>query len=236
MKIEEIAKKIEENGGRLYLVGGAVRDEYLKIQTKDKDYCVTNLTKEQFINLFPEAIQRGKTFEVFELNGSEFALARTEKKFGQGHKGFKTITDGNISIEEDLARRDITINAIAKDVLTGEIIDPFNGIKDIENKIIKATTNSFIEDPLRVYRVARFSSKLEFNVDEKTIDLMKKQKQELYTLSKERVFEEFKKALMSNKPSVFFRVLKKAEVLDVHFKEIYNLIRSNSTREISSRR
>ena len=113
---------------------------------------------------------------------------------------------------------------MAKNVLTGEVIDIYNGKEDLKNKIIRATTNAFIEDPLRVYRVARFASTLEFNVEQNTIEMMKKLKEELKSLSQERVFIEFKKALQSNKPSIFFEVLKKANVLDVHFKEIYDLI------------
>ena len=100
------------------------------------------------------------------------------------------------------------------------------GIKDIDNKIIRAIGNSFLEDPLRVYRVARFASELEFEVEEKTIEYMRSLRDELDTLSKERVFVEFRKALASNKPSIFFNVLKEAKVLDIHFKEIYNLIGS----------
>ena len=130
----------------------------------------------------------------------------------------------DITIKEDLARRDITINSIAKNVLTGEVIDPYRGIKDIQNKIIRATTDSFIEDPLRVYRVARFASELNFTVEERTIKMMEEIKEELKTLSPERVFTEFRKALKSDKPSVFFEVLKKANILDVHFKEISDLI------------
>ncbi len=226
MEIKEIANLIEKSGGRLYLVGGAVRDSLLNRPVYDKDYCVVGLEKNKFVELFPNAISRGKSFEVFDLEGCEFALARTEKKTGKGHKNFEITTNKNITIEEDLKRRDITINAIAKDVLTNEIIDPFNGVEDIKNKIIKAVGESFLEDPLRVYRVARFASQLDFEVEENTINLMNKLKNELNTLSKERVFVEFKKALSTNKPSRFFNVLKEAEVLDVHFKEIYDLIGS----------
>lgn len=125
MDIEKIAKKIEKNGGRLYLVGGAVRDSLLNRHVSDADYCVVGITKEEFLNLFPNAIIRGKTFEVFDLERCEFALARTEKKIGQGHNEFEITTGKHITIEEDLKRRDITINSIAKDVLTKEIIDPF---------------------------------------------------------------------------------------------------------------
>lgn len=222
--IKIIANKIKVSGGRLYLVGGAVRDELLNNVTHDEDYCVTGLTLNEFNNIFPNANIRGKSFAVFDIDGKEFAMARTESKKGKGHKEFAVETNKNITIRQDLARRDITINAIAKDVLTNEIIDPFNGIQDLNNKIIRATTKHFKEDPLRVYRVARFAAKLNFAVEEETINMMKELKDELNTLSKERVFTEFSKALQTAKPSVFFDVLKKADVLDIHFKEIKNLI------------
>lgn len=222
--IDEIAKKIESAGGTLYLVGGAVRDEILNIQKKDEDYCVVGITSNEFENIFPNAHKRGKKFEVFDLEGKEFALARTETKNGKKHQDFRIKTGKEITIYDDLGRRDITINAIAKNVLTGEIIDPYKGIEDIRNRIIRATTNKFSEDALRVYRVARFSAILNFEVEEKTIKLMNKQKEELKFLSKERVFVELKKALQADKPSIFFQILKKANVLDVHFKEIYDLI------------
>ena len=224
MQVEEIANKIKEKGGSLYLVGGAVRNKFLNLEIHDEDYCVCGLTEEEFIKLFPNAKPRGKAFKVFDLDGKEFALARKDVKKGLGHKDFEIQSNPNITIEEDLYRRDITINSIAENVLTKEIIDPFNGLKDIQNKIIRATSLSFKDDPLRVYRVARFASQLEFNVDVETIKLMKSMKSELSTLSKERVFEELKKALATDKPSIFFEVLRKADVLDAHFKEINDLI------------
>lgn len=222
--IIEIAKKIEENNGRLYLVGGAVRDKLNNIQYHDKDYCVTGLSAQKFEELFPKAQKRGKSFLVYTMNGSEFALARTEMKIGSGHTDFKIIANENITIEDDLKRRDITINSIAQDVLTEEIIDPFNGIEDFKNKIIKATSESFKDDPLRVYRVARFASKFNFSVDSNTIKTMNSIKSELKFLSAERVFEEFRKAINTDYPYKFFEVLKQADLLDVHFVEIYNLI------------
>lgn len=222
--IINIAKKIEENGGCLYLVGGAVRDELLGIDNYDEDYCVEGLSEDEFMNLFPEAFSRGKFFEVFDMYGKEFALARTERKSGKGHKEFEITSNKNITIYEDLKRRDLTINSIAKNVLTGEIIDPFDGRGDLKKKLIKATSESFAEDPLRVYRAARFACKLDFEIEESTIKLMNSLKQELNELSAERVFEEMRKALSYNKPSIFFNMLKKADVLDVHFKEIYKLI------------
>lgn len=222
--MQEIANKIKQAGGNLYLVGGAVRDELLGKKTHDKDYCVTGITAEKFQELFPEAHIRGKAFAVFDLKGQEFAMARTEVKQGQGHKEFEITTNPQITIEQDLARRDITINSIAKDVLTGEIIDPFNGREDLKNKIIKATTEAFKEDPLRVYRVARFSAQLGFSVEKETIKKMEELKNELNSLSRERVFTELSKALNTEKPSIFFEVLKQAKLLDVHFKEINDLI------------
>ena len=226
MEILEIANKIKEKGGKLYLVGGAVRDELLEREVHDEDYCVEGLEATEFEELFPNAFKRGKFFGIYDIDGKEFALARKEEKYGEGHKKFNITTGKEISIEEDLARRDITINSIAKEVLTEKIIDPYGGIKDLKNKIIRATTNAFKEDPLRVYRVARFASVLEFSVNEQTISLMNELKEELKTLSAERVFTEFRKALASNKPSIFFEILRKANVLDVHFKEIYDLIGS----------
>ena len=222
--ILDLAKKIENIGGRMYLVGGAVRDFLMGKESHDEDYCITGINIEEFLKICPEVKMRGKDFPVFDLYGTEIALARTERKIGIGHKGFEINTNKNITIEQDLKRRDITINAIAQDVLTKEIIDPFNGKNDIKNKIIKATSESFKEDPLRVYRVARFAAKLKCEVDKNTLKLMNERKPELNTISKERVFDEFRKALKTDKPSIFFDELKNANVLQVHFLEIYNLI------------
>ena len=224
MTIKEIALRIKNAGGTLYLVGGAVRDQIMGRQIKDEDYCVTGLSFDEFRKLFPKAKIQGKAFGVFVLENKEFAMARTEEKTGTGHKEFNIKTNKNITIEEDLSRRDLSINAIAQDVLTKRIIDPFNGIKSIKEKTLRAVTEKFKEDPLRVYRVARFSAELEFKVDKKTLSLMHELKDELLSLSKERVFGELRKAIKVDKPSIFFEVLKQANVLDVHFKEIYNLI------------
>lgn len=224
MDILKIAKKIQEAGGTLYLVGGAIRDEIIGKEIYDRDYAVCGIVSKKFQELFPEAKIRGKVFEVFDMERTEFALARRERKTSFGHKGFQTDVAKDITIEEDLARRDITINAIAKEVLTGKIIDPFNGIDDIKNGIIRKTTDAFLEDPLRVYRVARIAAKTGFMVEKETLALMNSLKEELLTLSKERVFCELGKALKEDEPSIFFNVLRQANVLDIHFKEIYDLI------------
>ena len=223
-KIEEIAKIIEKNGGRLYLVGGAIRDKLMGIEPQDKDYCITGFNQEKFKNIFPEAKIQGKDFPVFILEGQEFALARKERKSGIGHKEFEFLANPDITIEQDLARRDVTINSIAEDILTKELIDPFQGKQDIQKGILRKTTKAFAEDPLRVYRVARFASTLEFKVEKNTLMAMESLKDELITLSKERIFTEFQKALASKKPSIFFQVLKEAKLLQVHFPEIAQLI------------
>ena len=176
------------------------------------------------MKLFPEALSYGKSFPVFNINGNEYALARKEIKVSEGHKGFEIISDKSITIEEDLRRRDITINSVAKDVLTGEYKDPYNGVEDIRNKIIRATSEAFVEDPLRVYRVARFAAQLDFEVSSDTIEMMKRINSELDTLSAERIYTELVKVFKSQRPSKFFEVLRNADSLNVHFKEIQNLI------------
>ena len=248
--MQEIAKKIKQAGGTLYLVGGAIRNRLLNLPITEEDYCVTGLSKEQFQKLFPEAKIQGKEFPVFILKQTEIALARKERKTGKGHKEFEFLTNPEITIEEDLARRDLSINSIAQNVLTGEVIDPFHGREDIEKRILRKTTDAFAEDPLRVYRVARFMATLYQNFDlaerenknningiknenqpitsfiiaPDTLKAMEQLKAELPTLSKERVFAEFRKALASPKPSLFFEALKQANVLEVHFPEVVNLI------------
>lgn len=223
MDINEIARIISKNGGKLYYVGGYVRDFLMKKESKDIDLCIVNLTPDKFTQLFPTAFLKGAFFPVFQLENHEFAFARRETKINAGHTGFSCDID-NITIEDDLLRRDVTINSMAIDVLTNELIDPFGGKNDITNKILKATSKHFIEDPLRVYRVAQFASRFNFNIDNETKKLMKTMKNELSTLSSERVFEELRKALKSNTPSIFFNVLKELDLLDIHFPEIKDLI------------
>jgi len=199
--------KIRHIGGEIHLVGGSVRDSFLNIDNNDIDFCITGLTKFQFMELFPEAKITGEFFPVFRLHDAEFAFARKEVKNSKGHNGFSISANPLITIEDDLARRDLTINAMAINILTGELIDMFNGIVSIEDKIIRhINSDAFKEDPLRVYRVARFAATLNFNVSEETLKLMKKMKDSLQELSQERVFSEMKKALKSKNPRTFFDV------------------------------
>ena len=191
MQILEIAEKIEKSGGRLYMVGGAVRDKFMGIEPKDYDFCVTGMGSEEFSSLFPNAKIRGKSFPVFDLENCEFALARIERKVASGHKGFDIESNKKITIEEDLRRRDVTINSIAIDVLSNDMIDPYNGVQDIKNKILRATSEAFSEDPLRVYRVAKLSARYDFEVEKNTLEMMKNLRDELRTLSTERITAAF---------------------------------------------
>lgn len=223
-KIMEIAKIISNHNGTLYLVGGSVRDIILDAIPHDYDFCVVGITSNIFETIFPNAIKQGKSFPVYILNQHEFALARKESKIGSKHTDFIFLTDPNISIYEDLARRDLTINSMAIHVLSQELVDPFHGIEDIKNKILKMTSPAFSEDPLRVYRVARFSAQLDFRVEPSTLEIMKVMKNELSNLSVERVFTEFRKALLSPYPMNFLKILRECNCLDIHFKEVSDLI------------
>lgn len=145
---------------KVYLVGGAVRDEVLGRNSHDRDYVVVGATPEQMLAM--GYTQVGADFPVFlhPETKEEYALARTERKTGIGHKGFQTFYDPEVTIEEDLSRRDLTINSIAKDLETGEYIDPFGGVKDIRAKLLRHTSEAFSEDPLRVLRLFRFQAQL----------------------------------------------------------------------------
>ena len=211
---------------KIYQVGGSVRDEILGIGAFDKDFVVVGATEAEFLEKFPKAEKVGKSFPVFLVNGCEYAFARRERKTGHGYRGFAVEFSPDITLEEDLRRRDITINAIAKDPdIPNRYIDPYGGIEDIKNKRIIHVSEAFSEDPLRVYRVARFAAKFpDFSVDESTIKLMNSIGDELETLSTERVWKELEKALVYPRPSRFFEILKEADLLKYHFPEVHALI------------
>ena len=199
---------------KFYLVGGAVRDKILKIKSKDKDFVVVNGSIEQMVKLGYKQV--GKSFPVFidPNTGYEYALARKEKKINKGHKSFEFIFSKDTTLIEDLRRRDLTINAIAQDK-SGKYIDPFNGILDIQNQVLKHVGDSFVEDPLRLLRVARFSATLNFTVHKETELLLKDivNSKELLFLSKYRISSEFIKAVNSNNVFNFFKILNKCGAL-----------------------
>lgn len=210
-----------------FLVGGAVRDELLKLDIKDKDWVVVGSTAQEMLDNNFTAV--GSDFPVFlhPKSKEEYALARTERKTGVGYTGFDCISDPTVTLEEDLLRRDLTINAIAK-TDSGEYIDPYNGQLDIDKKILRHVSPAFTEDPLRVLRVARFSARfhsLGFTIADETLTLLQELSAsgELKTLKAERIFQEMEKALHTENPEVFFQELRNCNALSVLFPEIENL-------------
>ena len=223
----DFAQKIVSLGGRAYLVGGCVRDEIMGGTPHDHDYVVVGVSEKSLLSVFPEAQKVGNGFPVFliEIEGErcEVALARKERKTDVGHSGFEVMFSSDTTLEEDLARRDLTINAMAKDVLTDEIIDPYGGQKDIDNKLIRATTKHFGEDPVRALRAARFAAKFGFDIEPRTVGAMHSCREELKGEPKERIIEEMRKAFKTMHPARFFRELKRADVLDIVFSQLARL-------------
>ncbi|MBT5331712.1 MAG: multifunctional CCA addition/repair protein [Porticoccaceae bacterium] len=210
-----------------YLVGGAVRDELLGIPVKEKDWVVVGSTPEAMVDKGFRPV--GQSFPVFihSQSGEEYALARTERKTGRGYKGFSFFTDPSVTLEQDLLRRDLSINAIAmRD--NGELIDPLGGRGDIERRVLRHVSDAFLEDPLRVLRVARFVAQLaefDFTIASETLELMEKMVEsgELEDLTAERVWIETEKALQTVRPRLYFETLRKMGALKVLFPEIDRL-------------
>lgn len=194
---------------KTYLVGGAVRDEILGRPVHDRDYVVVGSTVEEM--LAKGFTQVGADFPVFlhPETKEEYALARTERKTGEGHKGFETFFSPEVTLIEDLGRRDLTINAMAKDIETGEIIDPYNGLRDIEMKILRATSEAFIEDPLRILRVYRFGAQLgrEWNISLETALMTWNNRHLLDEISPERKWKEMEKAMNSDNFAFYVRMI-----------------------------
>ncbi len=210
---------------KVYLVGGAVRDRLLGLPVKERDWVVVGATPEWMRQQGYRPV--GKDFPVFlhPETGEEYALARTERKQGQGYHGFVFQADSGVTLEEDLRRRDLTVNAMAQDPDTGEIIDPYGGQTDLQTGVLRHVSEAFEEDPLRVLRVARFAAKLAplgFEVAPETLALMRRMSAsgELSALTPERVWKEVEKALMTEAPQVFFQVLHQVDALSVLFPEI----------------
>ena len=209
---------------QVYLVGGAVRDQLLGHPYHEKDYVVVGATPEQLLAQGYQPV--GKDFPVFlhPETKDEYALARTERKSGQGYHGFEFYTDISVTLEDDLIRRDLTINAIAMDD-DGKIYDPYHGHEDLNNKILRHVSDAFAEDPLRVLRVARFAARYHqygFTVAEETLALMQQlaDSGELKALTPERVWKETSRALMERDADVYFETLRQCGALKVLFPEI----------------
>ena len=207
---------------KIYLVGGAVRDELLGRPISERDWVVVGATENQILELGYKKV--GKDFPVFlhPVSHEEYALARTERKTGKGYTSFIFHADPKVTLEEDLMRRDLTINAMAK-TADGKIIDPFHGQEDLKNKTLRHVSPAFVEDPVRILRVARFAAKFgEFTVDESTLDLMGRmlKRGEVDALVPDRVWQEFQRALTENNPERFFEVLHSCRILAKLFPEI----------------
>lgn len=207
-----------------YLVGGAVRDQLLKIDVYDRDWVVVGATPEQLIQQGYTSV--GKDFPVFlhPESKEEHALARTERKNGFGYTGFDCYFDPNVTLEEDLMRRDLTINAMAQDE-QGNIVDPYHGQQDLNDRVLRHVSDAFTEDPLRILRVARFAAKLHhlgFTVADETLALMQKiaLSGELEHLTPERVWQEWHKSLSTQSPHIFLHVLKTCDALKIVLPEL----------------
>ena len=209
---------------KVYQVGGSVRDRLLGIPVKDRDWVVVGSTPEEMISLNYKPV--GKDFPVFlhPETHEEYALARTERKTGKGYKGFNFHASPDVSLEDDLVRRDITINAIAEDD-KGKLIDLFGGEQDIKNGILRHVSPAFVEDPLRVLRVARFAARFGFKIADETMVLMKSisASGELEFLIADRIWKEMERALAGQYPTRFILVLRACNALNILLPEIDRL-------------
>jgi tRNA nucleotidyltransferase (CCA-adding enzyme) len=213
---------------RIYLVGGAVRDQLLGLPARERDWVVVGARPEELLAHGYKPV--GKDFPVFlhPQSGEEYALARTERKTGPGYRGFETLFSPDVTLEQDLERRDLTINAIAKDPDSGALIDPFGGRRDLRDRVLRHVSPAFIEDPVRVLRVARFAARfapLGFTVAAQTLDVMREiaARGELDALVSERVWQETQRALAMPAPARFFEVLREANALPAIFPELHAL-------------
>lgn len=226
---EKIAYMVGEKGGRAFYVGGFVRDKILGIDNKDVDMEVHGIKPEELLDILTEVgepLSYGRSFGIYSLRGHDIdvAMPRRERAIGKGHRDFEVLVDPFIGTEAAARRRDFTINAIMEDVLTGELVDHFGGMQDLKKGIIRhIDTETFVEDPLRVFRGAQFASRFGFSVADETLELCRGM--DLSSLSRERVEDELKKALLKGKnPSIFFEVLRRAGGLDAWFPELKALI------------
>lgn len=212
---------------KVYLVGGAVRDKLLGLPIKERDWVVVGATPDEMQALGYRQV--GKDFPVFlhPKTGEEYALARTERKTAPGYKGFDVHASPEVTLEEDLERRDLTVNAIAM-TPDGDLVDPFGGQRDLEARVLRHVSPAFVEDPVRILRVARFAARfasLGFRVADETMALMRRMVEagEVDALVPERVWAEMQRALGEATPSAFVRVLRDCDALAILFPEIDRL-------------
>ena len=217
MKENEFLGKVREIGGKAYVVGGWVRDRLMGCCPHDMDYVICGLDEVTFAEAFPSAVKAGSSFPVFilSMDGSpcDVALARTERKKGSGYRGFAVEYGPDVTIEEDLFRRDTTINSMAWSPEEDKLIDPFGGQADIKAKMIRSTSFHFCEDPVRALRAARQAAEFDFAIEKHTIEMMGRCGDELSGEPRERIFGELKRAMLCYRPSIFFLMLAEAGIL-----------------------
>ena len=227
MREEEFVKAVEGAGGTVYLVGGWVRDYLRGAKPRDKDFVITGLEREAFAELFPAASLIGHAFPVYlvEIDGvrSEVSFARRERKTGHGYRGFAVDFGAEVTIEDDLFRRDTRINSMAYRLPAMELIDPYGGRGDLAHRLIRATSHHFSEDPVRALRAARQAAELGFVIDDGTRTLMADCAAELEEEPTERIVHELSRALAAPQPSLFFEALAHASLLESVFPEIFAL-------------
>ncbi|MDR1516007.1 MAG: hypothetical protein LBS45_09940 [Synergistaceae bacterium] len=224
MEEADFVRKINDTGGRAYVAGGWVRDHKMGVPGRDKDYVVTGVAESAFKEVFPCAIKAGGRFPVYRLEITaktskmcDVSLARRETKSGRGYRGFEPVSSPLVTIEEDMARRDTTVNAMAVDLETGELIDPYGGMRDLQNGVIRAVSERFADDPVRALRAARQAAQFGFRIEPDTVRLMARCRDELAGEPAERLVNELKLAMFCRAPSIFFVSLDAAEILDVTY-------------------
>ncbi len=231
----DFVREIASRGGEIYLVGGSVRDEFLNRPVKDLDAVVRLLPLDDLVALlknFGKTNLVGKSFGVVKFIPRQnpdieidVALPREEISTGTGHRDFKVTFDEKLPIERDLVRRDFTINAIAKNIVTGKITDPVDGQSDIKNQLIRAVfESSFLEDPLRLLRAVQFAARFGFGIEEKTRAQMKVQANLINTVAPERVMMEIKKLFEAPKPSIGFDIMRDTGLLEHVFPDVQTMI------------
>ena len=228
MTENEFVNRVRTAGARVFIVGGWVRDFLRQVPAHDKDYMVAGIDEETFQQVFPHALRVGKAFPVYlvDIDGchAEVAFARKEEKQGAGYRGFAVEYGRNVTLEEDLSRRDTTINSMAMELPSGEIFDFYGGREDVKQGIIRPVSHHFAEDPVRALRAARQAAEFHFTLAEETKEAMAACREELAGEPAERLLQELKRALLTEKPSLFFRALQETGLLAVTFPELAALI------------
>ena len=237
-----LTKPIREAGGEVYLVGGSIRDELLGLKPNDMDVVVTGIPEEELVEVLKplgNIKSVGKAFGVLNLSlrskeaaifglfsyEIDVALPRVERSTGPGHRDFEVDARHDIPIEDDLGRRDFTMNAIAKNLHTGEILDPYSGRDDINARHLRAVfPRAFEEDPLRILRAAQFAARFNLVVDRRTMTRMTESSSKIKTLSGERIAHELHKMLMAPRPSIAFGVLHSCDALPYFLPELVDLM------------